>query len=243
MRTTHARARLVGGAKDVERARGRWLAIAFRAAWPAAATGRRTGGPDRSRSDVGADAMRIAVSDKDARRRRCSLRADRPPAREAISRAPTRPRSARARDLARTRDAVVRRRAVDVGAVVRDAWVRLSSRRTGAGRRSGLHEGRSPSTAVSSPSSRRAVRAGATRRNPPWRGSSDPSSGWRSRRRSCPDPRSAYQLSWRNLARVDLALYSVDVARAVAFGKGRGEESASQWLATIDLTRQEKLVA
>ncbi len=57
----------------------------------------------------------------------------------------------------------------------------------------------------------------------------------------------AYQLSWRNVAKIELALYPVDLARAVAFGtdgrRGQGEISASQWLSAIDLAHAEKIAS
>jgi uncharacterized protein YfaS (alpha-2-macroglobulin family) len=56
-----------------------------------------------------------------------------------------------------------------------------------------------------------------------------------------------YQLSWRNVERVDLALYPVDLARAVEFrNKGQdaqNDESSSQWLQAIDLSDVEKRAA
>jgi uncharacterized protein YfaS (alpha-2-macroglobulin family) len=55
-----------------------------------------------------------------------------------------------------------------------------------------------------------------------------------------------YELSWRNVSRVDLALYAVDLTHAVDFQRkhGRGSErSSGDWLASIDLGVLEKLAA
>lgn len=57
----------------------------------------------------------------------------------------------------------------------------------------------------------------------------------------------SFQLSWRNVARVNLALYPVDLVRDVRFEHRdkdqHSDTQASEWLSTIDLGRIERLVA
>jgi uncharacterized protein YfaS (alpha-2-macroglobulin family)/tetratricopeptide (TPR) repeat protein len=56
-----------------------------------------------------------------------------------------------------------------------------------------------------------------------------------------PDSEIGYSLGWRNVERIELAIYPVDLTRAVTFpGMPRGNDvSAQNWLATIDLGRIE----
>jgi uncharacterized protein YfaS (alpha-2-macroglobulin family)/tetratricopeptide (TPR) repeat protein len=56
-----------------------------------------------------------------------------------------------------------------------------------------------------------------------------------------PDSEISYSLGWRNVERIDLTIYPVDLTRAVTFpGTPRGNDvSAQHWLSTIDLTRIE----
>ncbi|MDB6016531.1 MAG: Large extracellular alpha-helical protein [Pedosphaera sp.] len=54
-----------------------------------------------------------------------------------------------------------------------------------------------------------------------------------------PDSEIQYQLGWRNVKRIELALYPVDLTRDVKFPEV--EAGRSQWLQSIDLSRREKI--
>ena len=230
------------GAKDVERARGRWLAIAFRAAWPGRGDWTQNWWAGQIPLDVGADAMRIAVSDKD--RAQAAL----------LYALIVRQRGSDVSELQRGLEAL--ELAISLGRETPwfdDAlWMSAQWYET-QGAPFVQEDGswsQKPDYTKALALYRRIV-AEFPKGRSRWRDQAEsavarilgPELGLAVPQAFLPGSEVGYQLSWRNLARVDLALYSVDVARAVAFGKGRGEESASQWLATIDLTRQEKLVA
>jgi uncharacterized protein YfaS (alpha-2-macroglobulin family) len=53
----------------------------------------------------------------------------------------------------------------------------------------------------------------------------------------------SYQLSWRNVARVNLALYPVDLVRGLRLDAPNREQQASEWLSTIDLGKIERSAA
>ncbi len=54
-----------------------------------------------------------------------------------------------------------------------------------------------------------------------------------------PNSEIQYHLNWRNVGRIDLALYPVDLTRDVRFGDSK--VSSSQWLQQVDLVRLEKI--
>ncbi len=54
-----------------------------------------------------------------------------------------------------------------------------------------------------------------------------------------PDSEIQYNLNWRNVKKIELALYKVDLTRDVLFSKK--DESCGQWLQAINLTEREKV--
>ncbi|HEY6170086.1 MAG TPA: alpha-2-macroglobulin family protein, partial [Verrucomicrobiae bacterium] len=57
-----------------------------------------------------------------------------------------------------------------------------------------------------------------------------------------PDSEIQYHLNWRNVGRVDLALYAVDLTRDVSLAKRNQQDGpATHWLHTIDLAGREKI--
>ncbi len=231
------------GAKDVERARGRWLAIAFRAAWPGRGDWTQNWWAGQIPIEVGTDAMRIAISDKD--RAQAAL----------LYALIVRQRGSDLAELQRGLEALESAIALGRETPWFDDALWMSAQWYETQGAPFVQEDGNWSQKpdyVKALALYRRIIAEFPKGRSRWRDQAEsaiarilgPELSLAVPQAFLPGSEVGYQLSWRNLARVDLAVYAVDLTRAVAFGRGhRGQddESVAQWLATIDLTRQEKL--
>jgi uncharacterized protein YfaS (alpha-2-macroglobulin family) len=232
------------GTRDVEAARPRWLAIAFRMGWPGRGDLLQNWWAGQIPSEIGSDAMKIARSDKD-RAQAALLYA-------AIARQ-------RGGDLVEQQRGL---EALDLAISLGSETPWLDDALWMAGQwyeNQGAPAVQEDGTWAQKPDYLKALALykrivtefGKDRSK--WH---DPAE--QSVRRILgvelsvgvgqaflPDSEVAYQLHWRNVKRIELALYAVDLARAISFEDGgrrkRGESSASEWLSTIDLSRAEKV--
>jgi len=229
------------GARDVERARTRWLEIAFRMAWPGRGDWTQNWWVSQIPPQVGADAMRIALSDRD-RAQAALLYAL--IVRQRGSDFDEQRRALEALDLA-----------ISLGSETPwfdDAlWMSAQWHE-----HQGVPHLSEDGNWVQQPDYRKALAMyrriveefpkGRSR----WRDQAEssirrivgPELGLAVNQAFLPGSEVGYQLSWRNLSKIELALYPVDLASAVTFRDG-GDESASHWLSTIDLTRGERRAA
>ena len=231
------------GARDVERARGRWLAIAFRTAWPGRGEGTQGWWVGQVPPEIGANAMRIAVSDRD--RAQAAL----------LYATIVRQRGGDMNELQRGLEAI--ELAISLGRETPwfdDALWMAAQWYEQQGAPVCQEDGnwaQKPDFTKALGLYRRLVDEfpkGASR----WRDAAAaaverilrPEVGVAVGQAFLPESEIAYQLSWRNVGKIDLALYPVDLTSAVSFvagnRRGRSEESAAQWLSTIDLSRGEK---
>jgi uncharacterized protein YfaS (alpha-2-macroglobulin family) len=228
------------GARDVEKARGRWLPIAFRMAWPGRGDWTQNYWAGQIPAEIGSSAMKIAVSDGD--RAQAAL----------LYALIVRQRGADLSELQRGLEAL--EQAISLGREtpwLDDALWLAAQWYENQGAPSVQEDGtwtQKPDYPKALALYRRIV-AEFPKGRSRWHDAAassvarilEPGATVAVGQAFLPGSEVGYQLSWRNVAKVELALYPVDLARAVAFA-GRKEDSTSQWLATIDLSKPEKVL-
>ena len=237
------------GARDVEAARPRWLAIAFRMGWPGRGDLLQNWWAGQIAPEIGSDAMKIARSDKD--RAQAAL----------LYAAIVRQRGGDLSEQQRGLEALDL--AISLGSEtpwLDDALWMAAQWYENQGAPSVLEDGtwaQKPDYLKALALYKRIV-AEFPKGRSKWR---DQAEGAVQRilgvelsvgvgQAFLPDSEVAYQLSWRNVKSIELALYPVDLARAVSFEplenggrRKRGDASSSEWIRTIDLSRAEKIAS
>lgn len=234
------------GARDVEAARPRWLAIAFRMGWPGRGDLLQNWWAGQIPPEIGSDALKIALSDKD--RAQAAL----------LYAAIVRQRGGDLTEQQRGIEAL--ELAISLGSEtpwLDDAlWMAAQWYEN-----QGVPAVQEDGTWAQKPDYLKALAlyqrivADFPKGRSKWRDQAEASAqrilhvdlSVGVAQAFLPGSEVAYQLSWRNVKRIDLALYAVDLSRAVAFEDGgrrkHGQTSSSEWLSTIDLARAEKIAS